>query len=330
MKNNTLITILTIITLTLLVIVILGIYKFFETDKKLKETINLHDESIKEVLKLKDLIQKDYLVKSISSDKQEYSGNLLSGFKLNVEYDVQIKLIDENLNYLVEFQNIPPHKDYENRLKNISVVFFDKDNFELLKIDLSKPSNQYVNSETYHSSGKIKLTTEIYELIDSCRFSIHSLSEEEYLSEEHTKNKNLEDWSFFLKNGMNMDEVFKLIGEPDSKSDKDNTEIFKYIKEGQMYELIFSNDKLLLDFNKIKSYKFSNDDDSSIKNKWNKIYEGQTLENVKLILGKPTFVYPGDYTYRYVYEYPNFDKKGIIIFRSKDNKVTSISKPGSF
>ena len=328
MKNNTLITILTIIVLTLLVIVILGIYKFFETDNKLKETINLHDESIKEVLKLKDLIQNDYLVKSISSKKKEYSGNLLDGFKLNVEYEVQIKLIDENLNYLVEFENIPPHMDFENRLKNIEVLFFDSDNFELLRIDLSKPSNQYVNSETYHSSGKIKLTTEIYELIDSCRFSIYSLSEEEYLRQVQTRIKNSEDWSSFLSVGMDKEEVVKLIGEPDLENEIDENNIFTYSFDDFEYQLIFKNDGTLLQFDKV-FYNIDINRNSRIMDplelKWSKIKNGQYISKVRSILGPPTSIEKIRNSkvnkLKYTYKYDTTNLNGYIYF-DKDSRVS--------
>jgi hypothetical protein len=326
-KNNTLISILTIIVLTLLVIVILGIYKFFETDKKLKETINLHDESIKEVLKLKDLIQKDYLVKSISSNKKEYSGNLLDGFKLNVEYDVQIKLIEEKLNYVVNFKNIPPHKDFENRLKNIEVLFFDSDDFELLRIDLSKPSNQYVNSETYHSSGRTKLTTEIYELIDSCGFSIHSLSEEEYLSQEQeylsqeqTKNKNSEDWSSFLLYGMGKEEVIKLIGEPSSIEENEGILNLKYDLEDSFYRLTFSSDNWLILFEKISIM------DSIEKIRWGTINVGLSISMVNNLLGTPdeeSYLENNDILYLYNYDNEN---KGFIIF-NKNGKVKEFKPP---
>ena len=248
MKNNILITTLTIIVLTLLVIVILGIYKLFETENKLKETENklketiyIQEESVKDILSLKYQIQDDYLVRSFSSNKKEYSGNLLKGFKLNIEYEVRIKLIDENLNYIVEFKNIPPYEDFENRLKNLSVVFFDKDNFILLEIDLSKPTKQYVNSEKFYSSGKIKLSSEMYELIDFCHFRINSLSKTEYLL-------NSEDWSSFLNNGMSIGEVISLIGEPSSKEENEKTIYLYYDLKDSYYQLTFSQNYMLINF----------------------------------------------------------------------------------
>lgn len=318
MKNNILITTLTIIVLTLLVIVTLGIYKLKETENKLKETIYIQEESVKDILSLKYQIQDDYLVRSISSNKKEYSGNLLKGFKLNIEYEVRIKLIDENLNYIVEFKNIPPYEDFENRLKNLSVVFFDKDNFILLEIDLSKPTKQYVNSEKFYSSGKIELSSEMYELIDFCHFRIHSLSEEEYLLEEQTKNKSLEDWSSFLFNGMSKVQVISLIGEPSSTEENEESLNLNYDLKDSYYQLTFSLNDMLINFEEIPRVK------SLDEIKWETLRRGISKSLVRNILGIPdeeSFIGDG----KIKYSYNKYGPNSIVIF-DKDGKVIDFTR----
>ena len=193
-----------------------------------------------------------------------------------------------------------------------------------MDIDLSKPTKQYVDSDKFYSRGKIKLSTELYELIDYCHFRIYSLSEEEYLSEEQTKNKNKEDWSSFLKKGMMLHEVLKLIGEPDLKRDQNNKKVYTYNFEDFKYDLTFSNENILVNHNKIEINKTN----SLAEIKWKRIYKGQSLENVELILGKPHFIEKGDYTFKYVYRYPKLEnRRGYIIFNFRNEKVSSFHNP---
>jgi outer membrane protein assembly factor BamE (lipoprotein component of BamABCDE complex) len=335
MKSNILLPTLILTVISLTVIVTLGIYKFFETDKELRESMNfleeelresidLYEESVEEVKELKKQINDDYLIKSISSNKKEFNGNL-QGLDLDIIYTAKIKLINEKLKYSVQFENMSQDKkDYENRLKRIIIDFSDDDFFELLNIDLSKPNKKYFNTDTYFTSGEIELKTEVYDLIRYCGFQTVSITEEEYLSQEQTKNKNLEDWSSFLKKGMLLDEVLKLIGEPDLKRDQNNKKVYTYNFEDFKYDLTFSNENSLVKYNKIEINKTNYFNES----KWLRIYKGQSLENVELILGNPNFIEKGDYTFKYVYNYPELEnRRGYIIFNFRNEKVSSFHNP---
>lgn len=286
MKSNNSFKILTVTLITLLIVVILGIYKFYESD---------------------------YWGNSISSDKKEFNGDLIDGFGLNIEYDVRVKLIDGYLNYIVNFTNISPHTDYEDRLKSISVYLMDEDYFKLSQIDLSKPVKQYVNSEKYYSSGKIKLSKEKYELIESCHFSIYFLNEEESLIQKQTENKNLFDWYSFLSIGMTEKEVIELIGIPDFK--REGESIWIYDVNKSFHTLEFNEDKTLSSWT------------LPIEYRWNQLRRGQTTEFVKEILGNPhEIVYENLEHTKWDYYYPDSNQTGWIRF-DKDSKIITFKSP---